>query len=538
MGDAKDGRVHTVDIAYAFAVSRFPITRGQWRQFLSATGRSVRTPCETLNTSTQRWEPIPGSSWKETGFKQTDTHPVVCVSWNDAQDYASWLSKATGRTYRLLSEAEYEYINRAGTSSVYFWGNSSANQCEYANGADAKTRELHPDWPFVGCNDEFEYTSPVGTFQPNGFDLYDTTGNVWSWTSDCWHGNYSGAPTDGSPWGDTGKCKNHVARGGSWYGSPDRLRAAAREQNAATDAFGFQGFRLATSDLTFLANSDLTFRDCDDGSCPRMVLIPPGRFLMGSTLSRDAAHLPDEGPAHQVTIDTFAVGKFPVTLEQWRAYLRDIDSSGSSNCVGFDPSARQFERKPQYNWSSPGVPEEYKEDYPVVCVTFEEARRYAEWLSRKTRHHYRLLSESEYEYINGAGGGHIYLWGDSPERQCEYANGADVSTNRSFPLTAASAGCDDGYATIAPVGQFKPNRFGLYDTTGNVWSWTQDCYHDSYTGAPDDGAAWEEKPCDEIVVRGGSWYDKPHVFRVALRMHFPSRDYSAAAVGFRIARTD
>jgi formylglycine-generating enzyme required for sulfatase activity len=235
--------VHEVSIGYAFAVGRYPITRGQWRAFLTATSRSKSDNCSGFNQSTGTFEHKPPHSWKDPGFAQEDNHPVVCVSWNDAQDYASWMSAQTGHHYRLLSEAEYEYINRAGTTSAYFWGNTDEGQCIYANGADAAGK-VRLGWAGgAECNDGYVFTSPVGKFRPNRFGLYDTTGNVYSWTQDCDHGSYSGAPTDGSAWTTDGNCSTRILRGGAWGDPPGPLRAASRASNDAGTAG--DGIRLA-----------------------------------------------------------------------------------------------------------------------------------------------------------------------------------------------------------------------------------------------------------------------------------------------------
>jgi formylglycine-generating enzyme required for sulfatase activity len=162
-------------------------------------------------------------SWLDPGFPQEDSHPVVCVRWNEAQDYATWLSTKTSHHYRLLTEAEYEYLNRAGTSTAYFWGDRQDAQCIYANAADAAAKARF-GWTTgtASCNDGYAATSPVGQFQPNRFGLYDTSGNVRSWTQDCWHDNYDGAPLDGSPWMTDGDCSRRVLRGGSWNNSMPR----------------------------------------------------------------------------------------------------------------------------------------------------------------------------------------------------------------------------------------------------------------------------------------------------------------------------
>ena len=252
---------------------------------------------------------------------------------------------------------------------------------------------------------------------------------------------------------------------------------------------------------------------------PEMVVIPRGRFLMGSP-DTEPGRVGPEGPVHAVNIDyAFAVGKYPVTRGEWRRYLADSGRTGSTGAYGWNSQKREWEPNPAYSWSNPGFAQD--DSHPVVCITWEEATLYAAWVSEKTRRPYRLLSEAEYEYVNRAGSQTRYFWGDSEDQLHLYANGDVVAVKDRFPYTS-------------PVGSFEPNRFGLYDTTGNVWSWTQDYYHDSYKGAPTDGSAWEEGGDGRRVVRGGSWVINPGGLRAARR----DRGWDAVNnVGLRLART-
>jgi formylglycine-generating enzyme required for sulfatase activity len=198
--------VHTVRITKPFAIGRFEVTFDEYDQFAAARGRE-----------------LPGDKGWGRGRL-----PVINVSWNDATDYAEWLSQQTAKRYRLPTEAEWEYAARAGTETAYWWGN------EVKPGL-ATTR-----W-------DGKRTSPVGTFQPNRFGLYDTAGNVWEWLEDCWHENYNGAPADGSPWKEVGggDCGQRVIRGGSWSSIPDLLRSSFRYGGGADGRYGDIGFRLA-----------------------------------------------------------------------------------------------------------------------------------------------------------------------------------------------------------------------------------------------------------------------------------------------------
>jgi formylglycine-generating enzyme required for sulfatase activity len=161
--------------------------------------------------------------------------PVINVSWNDAKGYVAWLSKKTGKTYRLLTEAEREYVTRAGTITPFWWGSSiSTSQANY-------------DGNFIYGGPKGEYrqrTVPVDSFEPNPWGLYQVHGNVWEWVEDCWNGSYKGALPNGSA-RITGECDRHVVRGGSWGDDPQKLRSAFRNR-LATGSRGMDlGFRVA-----------------------------------------------------------------------------------------------------------------------------------------------------------------------------------------------------------------------------------------------------------------------------------------------------
>ncbi len=186
-----------------------------------------------------------GYSYLNPGYSQTDTHPVTCVNWNDVKSYVKWLSKTTGKTYRLLSEAEWEYVARGGTSTRYSFGDNSSDLCDYGNGADKSTDY---SWRNTSCNDGFGIqTSSVGSFKPNPLGLYDVHGNVWEWVEDCWHKNYKGAPNDGRAWltEDGGDCSTRVLRGGSWVNGPRLLRSANRLRYDTSSRYNDVGFRVS-----------------------------------------------------------------------------------------------------------------------------------------------------------------------------------------------------------------------------------------------------------------------------------------------------
>jgi formylglycine-generating enzyme required for sulfatase activity len=223
-----------VTIRKPFAVGRLHVTVDQFAAFVRETGYDASSKCLTFERG--KVEERAGRSWRNPGFTQEESHPVVCVTWSDAKAYVDWVAKKTGKPYRLLSETEFEYAARGRTSpGMYprFWfGNDEKELCQNGNGADQKARdsivERASGWTFAPCNDGYTYTSPAGHYQPNAFGLYDMAGNAWQWTEDCYHDSYNGAPAGGSAWTASPCSDAHVIRGGSWINNPRYLRAALR----------------------------------------------------------------------------------------------------------------------------------------------------------------------------------------------------------------------------------------------------------------------------------------------------------------------
>ena len=189
----------------------------------------------------------------------------------------------------------------------------------------------------------------------------------------------------------------------------------------------------------------------------------------------------------------------------------------------------KWEERSGRNWRDPGFGQ--TDNHPVVCVNWSDAQAYVEWLSSETGEEYRLLSESEWEYVARARTKTARYWGESERDQCRYANGADASTDFDW-----RAGCDDGHARTAPVGTYEANGYKLHDVLGNVREWVEDCWNDSYNGASADGSAWESGDCSRRVVRGGSWFNGPGYLRSASRL-WDTTGYRFSILGFRVART-
>ena len=240
--DKDEGPVHRVKIA-AFALSKTEITRGQFAAFVKMTEYDAGDKCWTFADG--KFAEREGD-WRKPGYLQDNKHPVTCISWNDAQAYAKWISRKTGKQYRLPTEAEWEYAARGKTGNSRYWGDNPDEACKYANVTDKTAKAQIPgslSWLAHDCTDRFAYTAPVGRVKGNAFGLNDMLGNVWEWTEDCYHDNYEGAPADGSAW--QGESAKHVLRGGSWNSDPQNVRAAVRNSDKSARRFSIFGFRLA-----------------------------------------------------------------------------------------------------------------------------------------------------------------------------------------------------------------------------------------------------------------------------------------------------
>jgi formylglycine-generating enzyme required for sulfatase activity len=235
----------------AFWLGKYPVTRGEYAVFARATKRRPSPGCSW--TGRAKSDPDKVSTWQDTGFPQSDRSPVVCVSWDDVNAYVAWLRTKTGKPYRLPSEAEWEYAARAGSTTAFPWGDAASHQ---------KANYGSDDWgPLASGRDRWEYTSPVGSFPPNRFGLYDMHGNVLQYVQDCFSSDYSRIPRNGSPFRVSEKmrtnpiqelngldsCSLHMLRGGDWGDPGSMIRSSARnfQLPPATFRSGGVGFRVA-----------------------------------------------------------------------------------------------------------------------------------------------------------------------------------------------------------------------------------------------------------------------------------------------------
>lgn len=278
------------------------------------------------------------------------------------------------------------------------------------------------------------------------------------------------------------------------------------------------------------------FKECD--GCPEMVVVPAGSFTMGSPgdeVDRDT----DEGPQRTVTFSRpLAVAKYPVTVDQFRAFVTATAHAVGNKCWVVE-SGRSFERS-GVSWSEPRF--QQTGSHPVTCVDWNDAKTFAEWLSKVTGQPYRLLSEAEWEYSargrTETGKYPMFFFGDDQLSMCRHGNGADLTAKRSIDGATnwQIFNCDDGYSYTSPVGSFRENAFGLSDVHGNVWQWVEDCYTPNYRGASTDGSAATSKKCSRRTARGGSWFNFPGYLRSANRQWF-APDNRTHVLGFRVARS-
>jgi len=230
---------HAVVISHVFAMSSNEVTLAEFRYFAAATHREL-TGCTIYDG---HWSFDAAASWQAPGFPQIDTHPVTCVSWEDATAYAAWISTKAAHEYRLPTASEWEYAARAGSEAGEPWGADPGAACTVANVADQAAAQRYPGWSAFPCNDRYVNTAPVGSFRTNAFGINDLLGNVFEWVQDCWHDDYREAPTDGRARLD-GPCEERESRGGSWFTSPQFVSVSYRNRFVSSYRSSAVGFRL------------------------------------------------------------------------------------------------------------------------------------------------------------------------------------------------------------------------------------------------------------------------------------------------------
>ncbi len=574
---------HAVRITRPYYLGIHEVTVGQFERFVRSTG--YRTTAEVVGAAwgylDGQFKELPGLHWRNPRFRQTATHPVTCVSWDDAAAFCEWLREEDGRDVRLPTEAEWEYACRAGTETLFFWGNDPDDGEGYLNLADLTGAPDGRRWTFgVNFRDGYAATSPVGRFKPNAFGLYDMLGNVSEWCSD-WYGirYYAESPMD-DPTGPPARL-GRVFRGGGWLNNAGICRSARRDWLKSTNRHDSLGFRVAFSFVDPFDSSD-NQRDLSevaprqnasiledvprtahhqsgsdaagipqsavatsgeatakrhqrawakDLSVPvemtnsigmKLMLIPPGEFLMGSP-REEFEHLanayPDfvsmfqrEQPQHRVRITKpYYLGVYEVTQGEYQQVMGRNPSWFSRSGDGSEAVAGRDTRQ-----------------FPVEWVSWDDAQEFCRRLSRLAAEQaagrvYRLPTEAEWEHACRAGSVTPFHFGAE-------LNGSQANCNGNLPMGTEELGPFLGRTT--QVGSYMPNAFGLYDMHGNVWEWCSSRY-EPYTAAPETDPAGAEAGAIRLY-RGGGWAGYASFARSAFRGGGPPTEL-AQNIGFRVA---
>jgi formylglycine-generating enzyme required for sulfatase activity/serine/threonine protein kinase len=492
-GSAKNARLHEVIIARPFWMGRHEVTVGQFRAFVNDT--KYRTEAETTGEGARKllpsgnWVFDAAITWRNPGFPQADDHPVVCVSWNDAVKFCEWLSKKDGKRYALPTEAQWEYCCRAGTRS------------RYTSGSDDKALARY-GW--YEANSE-KKTHPVGQKPPNSWNLFDMHGNASEWCSDWYEYDYDKGPVVDPPGPPAGK--RRVRRGGGWATLAGRCRAAFRANSLPNIRDGVIGFRVVRLPEPVVTNSIGI----------KLALVPVGSFKMGSP-GNEPFHRNDENQ-HDVAITRpFYLGVHEVTVGQFKVFVKETSyqteaEQGAKGTFRLFPDGT-FRMDVKRTWRDPGF--EQTDQHPVVGVTWADANAFCAWLSKKEGSYYRMPTEAEWEYACRAGSQSRFFFGNDETQLGQYA----------------WFGANSGMKTH-PVGQKKPNAWGLYDMYGNAAEMTADRYGaDYFRSSPAEDPPGPVEG-DSFPRRGGGWF---HGHRGCRSAHRESRLLSHRIVdqGFRV----
>jgi formylglycine-generating enzyme required for sulfatase activity len=276
------------------------------------------------------------------------------------------------------------------------------------------------------------------------------------------------------------------------------------------------------------------------GQAPALVVLPTGHFMMGSP-DGERGHDTNEAPAHEVQIDKgVGMGRSAVTIGQFRDFVRSSGYVPQSQSLGggsvYDEQSGGLRDDAAATWQDDYAGKPGQERLPVINVSWNDAKAYADWLSQRTGKKYRLASEAEFEYALRAGSTTRYWWGnDNPTSRVENLTGGNDRSGSGRRWSNAFGGYKDSYWGPAPVMSFTPNPFGLYDMGGNVSEWVGDCWHDNYIRAPRTAESWVNPGCSRRVIRGGSWGSAPDMVRSAYRQGAEA-NLRSARVGFRVVR--
>ena len=263
------------------------------------------------------------------------------------------------------------------------------------------------------------------------------------------------------------------------------------------------------------------FKDCLE--CPELVVVPAGSFMMGASPGEEVFNHEREDRVQVNIAEPFAVGRFAVTRSEFAAFLAATAHNSDGGC--YDISSSEVKGRAGRDWRSPGFLQDDR--HPVVCVNWHDAKAYVAWLASHTGKGYRLLTETEREYVARAGSITPFWWGST------------ISTdqaNYDGSITYAGGAAGERRRATVPVDSFLPNPWGLYNVHGNAWDWTEDCWNPTNAGNSGDGSPRLTGDCSLRVIRGAGWNNAPHTLRSARREREPI-NVRASRMGFRVART-
>lgn len=268
------------------------------------------------------------------------------------------------------------------------------------------------------------------------------------------------------------------------------------------------------------------FRDCED--CPEMVVLPKGGFDIGSASTAN----PDESPVRHVEIPPFAAARYEVTWKEFERFALATNRQPVETCRAWNEGNTKWEAWTGVDWAQPGYLQ--SPTHPVVCVGWEDAKAYAAWLSGKTGKHYRLFSESEWEYAARGASSDATPWGRDGQQACKHSNLADSTTKGDYAWPVKMP-CADGSWGVSRVGVYQANAYGLHDMVGNVWEWVEDCATRDYKQLATDGRPYTCGQCRSRIIRGASWASRPDAARFGKRGR-ALVDRRSVTIGFRVAR--
>lgn len=452
--------IHRVVFDYDFEVGKYPITVGEFREFIQDTqykteaelnGGSYVKVNNTLAIDIMRGNiqinKKDDAFWDNPYYGHTDMCPVTCISWNDAKEYIVWLNKKTGLNYRLLSESEWEYISKAGQNTKYFFGDDIDNIKSYA---------------WVGDSNSLR-AFDVGKKLSNQWNVYDIYGNVLEWCEDDFSDSYENVYNDGKAYIDKNK-KEKVLRGGAWYFKAEAANSTIRFRNSPDFSSSYIGFRIART----ISNQDIKKSSRNVDNLPEMIRIVHPRSEKSFTfpmikISKGKFTFGEAQDIRTYKIDyDLEIGKYPVTVKEFKYFIEDtgyITEAEKDKGAYIWQKNGIVELKKDANWKNPYFLQ--TDEHPVVCLTIKDINEYISWLNKKTNKKYRLPTEEEWEYI-AFSMTYTPLGIDKKDDLQDYAWYYNNSNGKTHP-----------------VGKKLPNKWGIYDMIGNVWEF---CYPEAIKG--------------------------------------------------------